>query len=435
MADSAPARASASVTPGDVVDDATVPDTRGAAIQLSDRVRRMKPSSTLALSARVKELRAAGRDVIGFAAGEPDFDTPAPLVRAAVEALEAGRTRYEPVPGPPETRRAVAEHLLRRHGLSCDPADVVLTVGGKSALFFSLLAVVDPGRRDEVVVPTPAWVSYRPMIELAGGRVVEVPGSADDGFRLHPERVAAAIGPRTAALMLNSPSNPCGTMYAPDDLAALAAAVAGHPGVAVISDELYERIVYGDVEHRAFATLPGMAERTVTIGGMSKAFAMTGWRLGWAVATAPGVAKAIATVQGQVTSHATAFCFPAIDAAMAGAADEEVERMRTVFASRAELMHGRLSAIDGITCPRPTGAFYCFPDVSACFGRRTPGGRTIEDAAGFAEALLEEAEVAVVPGDAFGAGGERHVRLSFACADETIRGGCDRIERFVGGLS
>lgn len=404
-------------------------------IRLSGRVARMKPSSTLALTARVKELRAAGRDVIGFGAGEPDFDTPAPLVEAASAALHSGRTRYEPVPGPPETRRAVAERFAARHDVACDANDVVLTVGGKSAIFFALLALIDPGVRDEVVVPTPAWVSYRPMIELLGGRMVEVPGEASDGFRLHADRIAAAVTPRSAALLLNSPSNPCGTMYPAEDLEAVAGVVAGHPRMAVISDELYERIVFGDIAHRAFASIPGMAARTITIGGMSKAFAMTGWRLGWAISSAPDLAKAIATIQGQVTSHATAFCYPAIDAAMSGVADADVERMRRTFAERARLMHGRLVAIEGVTCPEPTGAFYCFPDVSCCFGRRTPDGRAIQDAAGFAEALLEEAEVAVVPGGEFGGGGERHVRLSFACSDEMIRTGCDRIARFIASLA
>ncbi|MHC4809189.1 MAG: aminotransferase class I/II-fold pyridoxal phosphate-dependent enzyme [Planctomycetota bacterium] len=343
--------------------------TAAAGIRLSDRVRRMRPSSTLALSARVKQLKAEGRDVIGFAAGEPDFDTPAPLVEVAIEALRSGRTRYEPVPGPPATRRAVAERLAARHGMSCAAEDVLITVGGKSAIFFALLAVIEPGVRDEVVVPTPAWVSYRPMIELAGGRMVEVPRTADDGFRLHPDAIAEAIGPRTCGLLL-----------------------------------------------------------------MSKAFAMTGWRLGWAISSAPGVAAAMAAVQGQVTSHATAFCYPAIDAAMAGVADADLAAMRETFAARGRLMHAMLSAIEGVRCPEPTGAFYCFPDVSWAFGRRTPAGREIADAAGFAEALLEEAEVAVMPGEEFGAGGERHVRLSFACGEPEIREGVERLGRFMASL-
>ncbi len=408
--------------------------TPAAGIRLSERVRRMRPSSTLALSARVKQLQAEGRDVIGFAAGEPDFDTPAPLVDAAIEALQRGRTRYEPVPGPPATRRAVAERLAARHAMACGAEDVVITVGGKSAIFFALLAVIEPGVRDEVVVPTPAWVSYRPMIELAGGRMVAVPRTAEDGFRLHPEAIAAAVGPRTCGLLLNSPSNPCGTTDDPTDLTRLAEMLAAHPDVAVLSDELYEDLVYGPTPHLPMAAIAGMAARTITIGGMSKAFAMTGWRLGWAISSAPGVAAAIATVQGQVTSHATAFCYPAIDAAMAGAADEALATMRETFASRARLMHELLAAIDGVRCPVPTGAFYCFPDVSWSFGRRTPAGRPVEDAAGFAEALLEEAEVAVMPGDEFGAGGERHVRLSFACGEPEIREGVARIARFMASL-
>lgn len=408
--------------------------TAAAGIRLSDRVRRMRPSSTLALSARVKQLKSEGRDVIGFAAGEPDFDTPAPLVEVAIDALRSGRTRYEPVPGPPATRRAVAERLASRHGMSCAAEDVLITVGGKSAIFFALLAVIEPGVRDEVVVPTPAWVSYRPMIELAGGRMVEVPRTADDGFRLPPDAIAAAIGPRTCGLLLNSPSNPCGTTDDPADLERLADRLAEHPDVAVLSDELYEDLVYGPTPHRPMASIRGMADRTITIGGMSKAFAMTGWRLGWAISSAPGVAAAMAAVQGQVTSHATAFCYPAIDAAMAGAADADLAAMRETFAARGRLMHAMLSAIEGVRCPEPTGAFYCFPDISWAFGRRTPAGREIADAAGFAEALLEEVEVAVMPGEEFGAGGERHVRLSFACGEPEIREGVERLGRFMASL-
>lgn len=406
-----------------------------AAVRLSGRVRRMKPSSTLALNARVRALRAEGRDVIGFGVGEPDFGTPSEIVDVAVDALRGGRTRYEPVPGPPSTRAAIAEEFAASSGVPCDPADVVVTVGGKSAIYFTLMALVDPGVRDEVVVPTPAWVSYAPMIELTGGRMVEVPASGEHDFRITPEQLESAITDRTTALLINSPSNPCGTMYPPAELEAIAEVLQRHPHVAVISDELYRRLVYGTVEHRMFASLPGMAERTITVDGMSKTFAMTGWRLGWIVSSAPGIAAGIARLQGQVTSHATAFCLPAIDAALGGAGAEDVAEMRETFAARAERMHGALVAIPGVTCPKPTGAFYCFPDVSAAFGRTSAGGTRLGGVGAFAEALLEEHGVAVVPGDAFGEAGAGHVRLSFACDEATIDEGIRRIAAFFGGLS
>ncbi|MFK7960482.1 MAG: pyridoxal phosphate-dependent aminotransferase [Phycisphaerales bacterium] len=405
-----------------------------AAIRIAPRIQSMKPSSTLAISARVAAMKAGGRNVIGFGTGEPDFNTPEVLSDAAVSALRDGHTHYVAVPGPAPARAAIAAAMQRRLNLACGVDDIVITVGGKSAIYFTMLALIEPGRGDEVIVPTPAWVSYRPMIELAGGRVVEVAGSMDREFRVTPEDLEAAITDRTVAVCLNSPSNPCGTMYGPEELEAIAAVLRRHPHVSVVSDELYEQLVYGDVPHVAFATLPGMADRTVTINGLSKAYAMTGWRLGFIVATAPGVAKAIAKVQGQVTSHAASFTYAAVEAAMNGAADEDLAAMRDVFIRRGAMMHERLVAIDGVRCPRPTGAFYCFPDIRAFFGATTPAGRAIDSSLSFAEALLEEAEVAVVPGDAFGAAGEGHVRLSFACADELIAEGLDRIARWAGTL-
>lgn len=404
--------------------------------RLSARVRALAPSGTLAVTQRVRELRAAGHDVIGFGAGEPDFGTPPEIVESAISALRAGSTRYQPVPGTPEARAAIAAKLRRENGIDCGPEHVVITVGAKSALAFALQALVDPG--DEVVIPTPAWVSYRPMVELAGGVVVEVPGGVEDDFKVAPEALNAAIGPRTRVVILNSPSNPCGTTYRPEEIKALAEVVAAHDQVTLLSDEIYERLVYPEmepgIEPASPGALPGIADRVVTVNGLSKAYAMTGWRLGYLAATGPGVAAAVARLQGQVTSHAASFTYPAIVEALEHG-DAAVEAMRRVFAARARRLHDQLGAMPGLRCPRPTGAFYCFPDVGAYFGRRSPEGRTIDSAQAFAEALLDEALVAVVPGEEFGAAGARHVRLSFACSDQEIDEGCRRIagwlERFA----
>ncbi|MHC5115390.1 MAG: pyridoxal phosphate-dependent aminotransferase, partial [Planctomycetota bacterium] len=403
-----------------------------ASIQLASRVRSLKPSATLGVTARVKEMIAGGVDVIGFGAGEPDFDTPDIIKRAAIEALEAGRTGYEPVPGAADARAAIAEKLQRENGIACDASHIVVTTGGKHALYLALQALVDPGEGHEVVVPTPAWVSYRPMIELAGGVVVEIPTEPSRDFKITPAQLEAAITPRTAVMMINSPSNPCGTTYTPEELRALAEVIERHPHVVVISDEIYEKLIYGDLEHFSLGSMPAIADRVVTVNGLSKAYAMTGWRLGYACA--PGadgeVARAIARLQGSMTSHVTSFTFPAIIAAIRHAGPD-VERMRLRFAERAALIQSFVEALPDVRCPAPTGAFYVFPDVSAHFGRTTPGGRRVDSALSFSEALLEEARVAVVPGDDFGGCGPRHVRLSFACAEDAIREGCRRLDEWI----
>ena len=409
----------------------TVPPLASSLPAFSSRASSLVPSATLAVTARTKALRAAGHDVIGFGAGEPDFDTPEPIKAAAIAALRDGMTGYQPVPGTDGARRAIADRLVRENGIDCAASDIVITVGGKSALALALQAVVDPGR--EVILPTPCWVSYRPMAELCGAAVVEVPGDPADGFRITPGQLADAITPRTAAVVFNSPSNPCGTMYAPDELRAIGDVLAAHDHVWVISDEIYEKLIYGDDAHFSLGSIPALRERVITVNGLSKAYAMTGWRLGYLCA--PGgdgaVAKMIARLQGQFTSHATSFAYPAIEVAMTQCATE-VESMRRVFAQRAERLYEKLAAVPGLTVPRPTGAFYAFPDVSAWFGTTSPGGRPIDDAVSFAEALLDEGLVAVVPGNDFGACARSHVRLSFCCSDEKIDEGCRRLIEWLG---
>jgi aspartate aminotransferase len=403
-------------------------------IRLAERVRKLSPSSTLAVNARIRELKAAGRDVVGFGAGEPDFDTPPGIKQAAVDALLAGQTGYQPVPGPAEIREVIAAKLRDENGIDCTADHIVVNAGAKHSVYLALQALVDPGQ--EVIVPTPAWVSYLPMTGLCDGVAVEVPGSVENDFRITPTQLADAITPETAAVILNSPSNPCGTMYAPDELRALIEVLEPHEHVVIISDEIYEKLIYGGLKHFSPGSVASIADRVITVNGLSKAYAMTGWRLGYACAPGDGgaIAKAIAKLQGQMNSHATAFCYPAIIDALRNH-DGDVERMRQTFAKRAELIHGLLMEMPGIRCPKPTGAFYVFPDISAHFGKTTPGGRTIDSSLAFAEALLEETLVAVVPGDDFGACAKNHIRLSFACSDEHITEGCRRIREWLVALS
>jgi aspartate aminotransferase len=298
--------------------------------------------------------------------------------------------------------------------------------------------IVNPG--DEVVVLTPAWLSYRPMVELAGGSVVEVAGTVESGFQVAPEQLQAAMGDRTAAVIINSPCNPTGVTYAPEQLAALANVVAGHPRATLVSDEIYEDLIYPELDESVApfspGSMPAMRDRTVTINGLSKAMAMTGWRIGWVCA--PGndgeVAKAMSRLQSQMTSGIATFLMPAAVDAVKNQS-EESSRMRKVFVQRAQLVHELLNAIPHFQCVQPTGAFYAFPSVAGCFGRKSPGGRVIESAAGFAEALLEEAKVAVVPGEDFGEVSQNHVRISFACDDETLKQGIGRIKDWVAALT
>jgi aspartate aminotransferase len=399
-------------------------------MDLSDRVKALKPSSTLAVTAKVKAMIAAGVDVVGFGAGEPDFDTPAHIKRAAIAALEAGRTKYEPNPGTMEARSSVARYMNARHGFDVGPQNVIISVGGKHALYLAFQALMNPG--DELLLPAPYWVSYPEQARLAGGSVRAIPASVENNFKITPGQLEEAIGPRSRILVLNSPNNPTGTMYSPDDLRALAAVVERHPQLIVFADDIYERLVYGTDPFVSFATLqPSLFERTVTFNCLSKSYAMTGWRVGFTIAV-PEVIKAMDALQGQMTSNITSFNMAAIPAALEGPQDE-VEAMRAAFARRAEHMYERLSRMPGVKCARPTGAFYAFPDISAALGKRSGGGAVMESAADFATALLDEARVAVVPGEDFGA--PTHVRLSFATSMERIDEGLDRMERWLGSLA
>jgi aspartate aminotransferase len=396
-------------------------------MQLAQRVQVMKPSSTLAVTAMVKKLKDEGHEIIGFGAGEPDFDTPQHIKDAVVEALGKGLTKYEPVNGTPAALQAVAHYMEPRVGRELTNQNVLISCGGKHSLYLAFMALVEPG--DEVLIPAPYWVSYPEQARLAGGVPVEIPGSVDNDFKITPEQLEAAITPRSKVLVINSPSNPNGTMYSPAELQALAEVVVRHPQLLVFADDIYERLVYGEHPFVSFASLhPDLWKRTVTFNCLSKSYAMTGWRVGFTVADA-SVIKVMSGLQGQMTSNITSFIYPAIVAALTGPQDE-VEKMRLEFAERGKLMHGLLSKLPGVKCCKPTGAFYVFPDVAgAAFGKTDPAGRVIDTAAAFAESLLSHAKVAVVPGEDFA--GPRHVRFSFATSRANIEKGVGRFAEFL----
>jgi aspartate aminotransferase len=413
-------------------------------IALSRRVTALKPSATLGVMGRAKALQRSGVDVLSFAAGEPDFDTPEVIKQAAIQALEAGQTKYAPTTGDPDTRKVIADKLTRENGLPGLTADhVTISAGGKHSLYLVAQCLLDPpvpgsSEAPEVLLPVPSWLSYAPIAQLAGGRVIALPTSPETAFKITPDQLRRAITPRSRLLFLNSPSNPCGTMYSEAELRALAAVVAEAarstaPGLVIVTDEIYEKIVYGGIPHFSIGSIPDVAERTVTVNGLSKAFSMTGWRVGYAAASGNfglALAKGIDTLQGQMTSNICSFVYPAIRTALTGCA-ADVERMRQAFAARAQLIYKLAGQVPGLKCVQPTGAFYLFPDVSAHFGRTSAGGKPIRTALDFAEALLSEVHVAVVPGEDFGGWGARCVRLSFACSEEQIQKGIERIARFV----
>jgi len=416
-----------------------------APLQVSRRVRDLKPSVTVAFMNRAKAMKAAGKDVLSFAAGEPDFDTPDQVKKSAERALEAGMTKYMPTLGDPETRKAIADKLVRENGIPTTPDHIAISAGGKHALYVAAHCLLDPPAPGEapqdVLLPVPAWVSYAPIVELAGGRIVEIETEATSDFKMTPDQLRRAITPRSRLLIINSPSNPCGTMYSEAELRAFAAVVEEAartvaPALVVISDELYEKIVYGGIPHFSIGSVPAIAERTLTINGLSKAYAMTGWRIGYTAASGRfgrQVIDAMGTLQGQMTTNITSFTYPAIRTALTDTAPD-VERMRTAFAARAKLVHALVSALPGVVCPRPTGAFYLFPDVSAHFGKTTPAGTRIDSSMALCNALLEESLVAFVPGEDFGGCGDRCVRISFACSEAQITAGIGRFAKFLADL-
>jgi aspartate aminotransferase len=406
---------------------------------IADRVLRLHESATIAVAARANALKATGKDVVAFGMGEPDFGTPEPIRRAAIAGLEKGLTHYAPTAGDKASREAIANKLNGENHIACKPEHISVTAGAKHALYMTLQCLLDSGKGQEVILPTPAWLSYKPLIEIAGGRCVEVPSTVGTGYKITPKQLEAAITPNTAGIIINSPSNPCGVAYHIDEIEAFVKVLARYPHVTVIADEIYEKLMYPEIDpglhHRSLGSFPEIAERTITINGMSKAYAMTGWRVGYVCAPGDGgrFAKELIKLQGQMTNGIASFIMPAIVEALTNGAND-IERMRLVFARRAKLIHEHLSAIPRFRCVRPTAAFYSFPDISECLGRTTPSGKRIETPSQFADALLDEALVAVVPGEDFGTCARTHIRFSFACADESIVRGIERVREWVGKL-
>jgi aspartate aminotransferase len=396
---------------------------------LSATLSRVKPSPTIAVTARAQELKAAGHDVIGLGAGEPDFDTPANIRDAAVAAIAAGKTRYTAVDGIAELKAAICAKFARENRLDYVPAQISVGTGGKQILYNALMATLNPG--DEVVIPAPYWVSYPDMVLLAGGTPVIAETTIATGFRLTPEALEAAITPRTKWLLFNSPSNPTGAGYSRDQLQALTDVLLRHPHVWVMSDDMYEHLAFDGFEFCTPAQVePRLYPRTLTCNGVSKAYAMTGWRIGYAGGPVELIA-AMRKIQSQSTSNPCTISQWAAVEALNGPQDFLASN-REVFQRRRDLVVTRLDAIPGIDCPRPEGAFYVYPSIAGLIGRTSAGGTLIDSDAAFAGVLLDEAGVAVVFGAAFGL--SPHFRVSYAVADATLFEACTRIARFCAAL-
>jgi len=390
-------------------------------MRLSRRVTALAESATLAVSSKAAAMKKQGIDVVSFGAGEPDFDTPANVKEAAKKALDEGKTKYAtPASGILPAKEAVCAKFRRDNNLTYDPSQVIITVGGKEALYLAFSALIDEG--DEVLLPAPYWVSYPEQIKLNGGRPVILPGAEANSFKLRPAEIEAAITPKTRVLVLNYPSNPGGFCYTPEEVRAIADVVAKHDLI-VFSDEMYDRLLYGNQKFLSFAaTRPEAYAKTVTFNAGSKTYSMTGWRVGYA-AGPKEIISAMAKLQSQTTSGPATFNEWALAAALQGD-QSSVETMRQEFERRAEYMYKRLNELPGVRCVRPTGAFYAFPNVSATYRRLGVQG-SLE----FSSKVLDEAKVALVPGIAFGS--DEHVRLSFATSMEQIKKGLDRLAAFL----
>ncbi|HIK06620.1 MAG TPA: pyridoxal phosphate-dependent aminotransferase [Trichormus sp. M33_DOE_039] len=384
-------------------------------MKLATRVSQVTPSLTLAIAAKAKAMKAEGIDVCSFSAGEPDFDTPAHIKAAAAKALESGKTKYGPAAGEPKLREAIAHKLQSDNGLNYKAENVLVTNGGKHSLYNLMVALIDPG--DEVIIPAPYWLSYPEMVTLVGGKPVIIQTDVATGYKITPEQLRKAITPKTKLFVLNSPSNPTGMVYTPEEIKALAQVIID-ADIFVVSDEIYEKILYDGAEHISIGSLgQEIFERTLISNGFAKAYSMTGWRLGY-LAGPVEIIKAASTIQGHSTSNVCTFAQYGAIAALESSQDC-VEEMRQAFAKRRQVMLDRLNAIPGLSCPKPDGAFYLFPDISKT------GLKSLE----FCDALIEAHQVAVIPGIAFGA--DNNIRLSYATDLATIEKGMDRLEKFV----
>ena len=396
---------------------------------LSDTFARVKPSPTIAVTTKAAELKAQGRDIIGLGAGEPDFDTPQNIKDAAKRAIDAGRTKYTAVDGIPELKAAICGKFLRENGLTYTPSQVTVGTGGKQILYNALMATCNPG--DEVIIPAPYWVSYPDMVLLAGGTPVPVVAGIETRFKLTPDQLEAAITPKTKWFIFNSPSNPTGAGYTRVELKALTDVLMRHPQVWVMSDDMYEHLVFDDFAFTTPAEVePGLYNRTLTCNGVSKAYAMTGWRIGYAAGPV-ALIKAMGTIQSQSTSNPASVSQYAALEALTGPQDFLAPN-RKLFQRRRDLVVSMLNQTKGITCPRPEGAFYVYPDISGCIGKATPGGTVISTDEVFATTLLEETGVAVVFGAAFGL--SPNFRVSYAASDAVLDEACRRIQQFCAAL-
>lgn len=384
-------------------------------MKLAARVSQVTPSLTLAIAAKAKAMKAEGIDVCSFSAGEPDFDTPAHIKAAAAKALDEGKTKYGPAAGEPKLKEAIARKLQKDNHLDYKPENVIVTNGGKHSLYNLIVALIDPG--DEVIIPSPYWLSYPEMVTLVGGKSVIVPTDASTGYKITPEQLRKAITPKTKLFVLNSPSNPTGMVYTPEEIKALAEVIV-EADIYVVSDEIYEKILYDGAQHISIGSLgKEIFDRTLISNGFAKAYSMTGWRLGY-LAGPLEIIKAASTIQGHSTSNVCTFAQYGAIAALEESQDC-VEEMRLAFAKRRQVMLDGLNSIPGLSTAKPDGAFYLFPDISKT------GLKSLE----FCDALIEEHQVAVIPGIAFGA--DNNIRLSYATDLATIEKGLERLDKFV----
>ena len=396
---------------------------------LADALSRVKPSATIAVTGKARELKAAGRDVIGLGAGEPDFDTPDNIKQAAIQAIRDGKTKYTAVDGIPELKNAISAKFERENGIGYAAGEITVGTGGKQVLYNALMATLNPG--DEVVVPAPYWVSYPDMVALAGGTPVAVAAGAEAGYKISPDALEAVITPKTKWLIFNSPSNPSGAAYTHAEMAALAEVLRRHPHVWTMTDDMYEHLVYDGFE---FETLVGVApdlkDRVLTVNGVSKAYSMTGWRIGYAGGP-EALIKAMAKIQSQSTSNPCSIAQWAAVEALNGTQDF-IPRNQELFRGRRDLVVSMLNQAAGLPCPTPEGAFYVYPSCAGAIGKTSAGGAKIGDDEGFVTALLEEEGVAVVHGSAFGV--SPAFRVSYATSNEALTEACTRIQRFCGNL-
>ncbi len=395
----------------------------------ADRLSKISPSQTIAISSKARALKAAGRDVISLSAGEPDFDTPDNIKQAAIRAIEAGDTKYTDVAGTPALRRAVAEKFRRDSGIDYKPEEIIVSTGGKQVIYNAMVATLNPG--DEVVIPSPCWVSYPDIVALAEGTPVIVPCGQNNGFKLRAEDLEAAITPATKWFMLNSPCNPTGAAYSAEELRPICDVLLRHPNVWVLTDDIYEKLAYDGFKPATIVQVePRLRSRTVTMNGCSKAYAMTGWRIGFAGAPVELI-RAMDKLQSQSTSSTSSIGQAAAVEALTGPQDT-IPAMVAVYRARRDLVVDALNAVPGLSCHRPEGAFYVFPSMQGCIGKVSAGGARIDTDEAFVTALLEEHGVAAVHGSAFMYSG--YFRISYATDTESLRTACERIAAFCGGM-